>query len=110
MTTQRIFLSCSKLTAFGAAFAVLNLLAMAGMVLGQQLKPAPVRDAPRVQRTAPGDSKTSATRQRFLEMFARTYYPGARLHLTSLLFPSPPDTSCFLLIRSSMLWRHLVNC
>ena len=76
MTTQRIFLSPSKLTASVAVFVVLNLLAMAGMVLGQQLKRAPVSDAPRIRRKAPGDAKTSAARQRFLEMFARAYYPG----------------------------------
>ena len=76
MTTQRIFLSSSKLTAYGAVFVVLNLLAMAGMALGQQLKRASMSDAPRVPHTAPGDTKTSATRQRFLKMFARAYYPG----------------------------------
>jgi len=76
MTTQRILLSSSKLTASGAVFVVLQLLAMVGMILGQQLKPASVSDAPRVRRTAPGDARTSAARQRFLEMFARAYYPG----------------------------------
>ena len=76
MTNQRILLSSPKLTASRAAFVVLNLLAVAGMVLGQQLKPASVSDSPRVRRTAPGDAKTSAARQRFLEMFARAYYPG----------------------------------
>jgi len=48
MTTQRIFLSSSKLTAYGAVFVVLTMLAMAGTVLGQQLKRASVSDAPRV--------------------------------------------------------------
>jgi hypothetical protein len=76
MTTQRIFLNSSKLTASGAVFVVLQLLAMVGMILGQQLKPASVRDAPRVRRTAPGDARTSAARQRFLQMFARSYFPG----------------------------------
>ena len=76
MATQRIFLSSSKLTAYGAVFVVLTMLAMAGTVLGQQLKRASVSDAPRVRRTGPGDAKTSAARQRFLEMFARAYYPG----------------------------------
>ena len=76
MATQRIFLSSSKLTASSAVFVVVNLLAMAGMVLGQQLKPASVTDAPRVRRTARGDARTSTARQRFLDMFARAYYPG----------------------------------
>ena len=76
MTTQRIFLSSSKLTAYGAVFVVLTVLAMAGTVFGQQLKRASVSDAPRVRRTGPGNAKTSAARQRFLEMFARAYYPG----------------------------------
>ena len=75
MTTQRIFLSFSKLTASGAVFVVLTLLAMVG-VLGQQQKPASVSDAPPVRRPGPRDAKTSAARQRFLEMFARAYYPG----------------------------------
>src|SRR4029077_5501854 len=61
---------------YGAVFVVLTLLAMGGMILGQQLKPASVSDAPRVRHTAPGDTRTAATRQRFLEMFARAYYPG----------------------------------
>src|SRR5688572_3825300 len=76
MTTQRLFLSFSKLTAHGSVFVVLTLLAMAGMVLGQQQKPASASDAPRVRRTGPGDARTTAVRQRFLEMFARSYYPG----------------------------------
>ena len=76
MTTQRIFLSFSKLTGYGAVFVVLTLLAMAATVLGQQLKRASVSDAPRVRRTGPGDARTTAARQRFLEMFARSYYPG----------------------------------
>lgn len=89
MTTLRISLSFSKLTASGAVFVVLNLLAMAGMVLGQQLKPASVSDAPRVQRTVPGNAKSSASRQRFLEMFARAYYPGRTGQL--LIIPREGD-------------------
>jgi Type I phosphodiesterase / nucleotide pyrophosphatase len=87
MTTQRIFLSSSKLTAYGAVFVVLTLPAMAGTVLGQ-LKRASVSDAPRVQRTGPGDAKTGA-RQRFLEMFARAYYPGRTGQL--LIVPRESD-------------------
>ena len=75
MTPHRIFLSSSKVIAYGAVFVVLNLLAMAVMVLGQQLKPASMRDTPRVRRTA-RDARPAAARQRFLEMFARAYYPG----------------------------------
>ena len=33
-------------------------------------------DAPRIQHAAPADATTLATRQRFLEMFARAYFPG----------------------------------
>lgn len=76
MTNPRIFLGSSKLTAYGAVPVVLTLLAMAWMVLGQQLKRASVSDEPRVRRTAPGDARTSAARQLFLEMFARACYPG----------------------------------
>ena len=76
MTIQRIFLSSRKLTASAAVFLVLNLLAMAGMVLGQQQERASVGDEPRIRHKAPGDAKALAARQRFLEMFARAYYPG----------------------------------
>jgi hypothetical protein len=76
MTTPRTSPTSSRLTACGATLIALTLIAMAGMVFGQQLRPPSVSDAPRVRRTVPGDAKTSAARQRFLEMFARAYYPG----------------------------------
>jgi hypothetical protein len=33
-------------------------------------------DPPQIQRAAPADATTLATRQRFLGMFARAYFPG----------------------------------
>jgi hypothetical protein len=76
MTTRRTFVSSSELTAGGAALLVLTLVAMAWTVLGQQVKRSSGRDGPRIQRTAPADAAALAARQRFLEMFARAYFPG----------------------------------
>jgi len=44
--------------------------------MGQQVKQSSVKHAPRIQRTAPADAAALAARQRFLEMFARAYFPG----------------------------------
>jgi hypothetical protein len=43
---------------------------------GQQVKRPSSIAAPRIQRTAPTDASAPATRERFLEMFARAYFPG----------------------------------
>ncbi|MBA3571921.1 MAG: hypothetical protein H0W34_08105, partial [Pyrinomonadaceae bacterium] len=49
---------------------------LAWTVLGQQVKRSSGSDAPRIRRTAPADTAALAVRQRFLEMFARAYFPG----------------------------------
>ena len=60
MTTPRTFVIPSRLTGCGAVLLTLTLVAMASTVSGQ----------------APADKAAGATRQRFLEMFARAYFPG----------------------------------
>src|SRR5713101_3313790 len=51
-------------------------VAMTWTVSSQQVKRSIGSDAPRIQRAAPADATALATRQRFLEMFARAYFPG----------------------------------
>jgi hypothetical protein len=65
-----------KLTAYGNVFLGLVLGPMAGTVSGQQVTRSPVGDAPRIRTTAPAGAAALAARQRFLEMFARAYFPG----------------------------------
>src|SRR5437879_190283 len=61
----------------GSRIAItLTLIAMTWTVSSQQVKRSIGSDAPRIQHAAPADSNTLATRQRFLEMFARAYFPG----------------------------------
>src|SRR5687768_18200374 len=73
MTPPPTFATSSRLTACGAVLLVLTLVAMAGTVSGQQAERSSGSDEPRIRRTAPADV---AARQRFLEMFARAYFPG----------------------------------
>src|SRR3954466_13660755 len=54
----------------------LTLVAMTWTVSSQQAKRSIRSDAPRTQHAAPINATTGATRQRFLEMFARGYFPG----------------------------------
>ena len=61
----------------GSRIAItLTLVAMTWTVSSQQVKRSIGSDAPRIQHAAPADATTLATRQRFLEMFARAYFPG----------------------------------
>ena len=76
MTTRRTFVISSRLTACGAVLHALTLVVMAWTPSGQQVKPSPASDAPRIRRAAPADAAALAKRQRFLEMFARAYFPG----------------------------------
>src|SRR5688572_27816503 len=73
MTPPLAFATSSRLTAGGGVLLVLTLVAMARTVSGQQVERSSGNDAPRIRRTAPADV---AARQRFLEMFARAYFPG----------------------------------
>ncbi len=76
MTTRRTFAISSKLTACGALLIALTLVAMAWTTSGRQLKRSSGSGAPRIRSTARADAAAVATRQRFLEMFARAYFPG----------------------------------
>ena len=71
----------------------LTLVAMTGTVSSQQVKPSIGSDAPRIQHAAPADAATLATRQRFLEMFARAYFPGRTGQL--LIVPREGDSPLF---------------
>ncbi len=73
---MRTFVVSSKLTAYGAVLLALTLVAMAWTVSGQQVKRSSMSDAPRIRATAPAAAAALAARQRFLEMFARAYFPG----------------------------------
>lgn len=76
MTAPRTFAISSRLTACGAALLALTLIAMACTVSGQQAKRSLGSDARRIRLTEPADAAAAAARQRFLEMFARAYFPG----------------------------------
>jgi hypothetical protein len=54
----------------------LLLVGMARTVSGQQVKKSSGSDAPRNLHAVPADNTALAARQRFLEMFARAYFPG----------------------------------
>src|SRR6266550_2891347 len=54
----------------------LMLVAMTCTLSSRQVKRSVGSDAPRTQSAAPTDATTLATRQSFLEMFARAYFPG----------------------------------
>src|SRR5436190_21522882 len=61
----------------GSRIAItVTLVAMTRTVSSQQVKRSIGSDALRIQHAAPADATTVATRQRFLEMFARAYFPG----------------------------------
>jgi hypothetical protein len=72
ITSPRTFANRSRLTACGAV--LLALVAMARTVSGQQAEQS--GNARRIRRTEPADAAAPAARQRFLEMFARAYFPG----------------------------------
>jgi hypothetical protein len=76
MTTPRTLAISSRLTACGAALLALTLIAMAGTVSGQQAKRSIASEARRIRFTEPAAAAAAAARQRFLEMFARAYFPG----------------------------------
>src|SRR5512141_1351037 len=61
----------------GSRIAItLTLVAMTWTVSSPQVKQSIGNDAPRIQRAAAADGTDLATRQRFLKMFARAYFPG----------------------------------
>src|SRR4249920_1307947 len=62
--------------AAGAVLLILLLVAMAWPVSDQQVKRSSGSDAPQIRHPAPAEAAALAARQRFLEMFARAYFPG----------------------------------
>src|SRR5260370_40657369 len=78
----------------------LTLVAMTWTVSSQQVKRSIGSDAPRIQHAAPADATTLATRQRFLEMFARAYFPGRTGQL--LIVPREGD----FITRADVAYMH----
>jgi hypothetical protein len=76
MTTPRTFATASRLTVRGAVLLALTLVAMACTISGQQSERTLGSHARRFPGTQPADAAAPAARQRFLEMFARAYFPG----------------------------------
>src|SRR5205085_8468953 len=72
----RTFFVSSKLNVYRAVLLALTLVAMSWTVSGQQVERSSVSDTPRIRTTAPASAAALAARQRFLEMFARAYFPG----------------------------------
>ncbi len=75
-TTRRTFVISSRLTACGAVLLALTLVAMAWPISGQQVKRSSGSGGPRTRGAASADAAALAARQRFLDMFARAYFPG----------------------------------
>jgi len=76
MTTPRTFATASRLTVCGAVLLSLTLVAMACTTSGKRAERTLGSDARRFPGTQPADAAAPAARQRFLEMFARAYFPG----------------------------------
>jgi len=76
MTTPRAFATASRPTAWGALLLALPLVGMACTISGRRGDRSLRTDAPAARGTAPADDAAPAQRQRFLEMFARAYFPG----------------------------------
>jgi hypothetical protein len=74
VTTRRTFVISSRLTASGAVLLALTLVA-AWPIAGQQAKRSSGGGGPGILG-ASTDAAALAARQRFLEMFARAYFPG----------------------------------
>src|SRR5438094_6727633 len=81
-------------------FLALILVAMAWTVSGQQVKRSSVSDAPRIRATAPAGAAALAARKRFLEMFARAYFPGRTGQL--LIAPREGD----FITRADVAYMH----
>jgi hypothetical protein len=89
MTTPRTSAAASRSTVCGAALLALTLVAVAYTTSGQQAEQTLGSDARRFPDTRPADAAAPAARQRFLEMFARAYFPGRTGQL--LIVPTEGD-------------------
>src|SRR5437868_11805997 len=78
----------------------LMLVAMTCTLSSRQVKRSVGSDAPRTQSAAPTDATTLATRQSFLEMFARAYFPGRTGQL--LIVPREGD----FITRADVAYMH----
>src|SRR6266849_7530721 len=76
MTTQQTFIISSKLTACGAVLLALTLVAMAWPISGQPVKRSSGGGGTRILGAASADAAALRARRRFLERFARAYFPG----------------------------------
>src|ERR1051326_8779436 len=79
---------------------ILTLVAMTWMGSAQQVKRSIGSDVARIQHAAPADATALATRQRFLEMFARAYFPGRTGQL--LIVPREGD----FITRADVAYMH----
>src|SRR3954469_19221102 len=85
----------------GSRIAItLTLVAMTWTVSSQEVKRSIGSDAPQIQNAAPVDATTLATRQRFLQMFARAYFPGRTGQL--LIVPREGD----IITRADLAYMH----
>ena len=76
VTTWRTSVVSSRVTACGAVLFAQIMVAMAWPISGQQVKRSSGGGGRRTERVASADAVALAARQRFLEMFARAYFPG----------------------------------
>src|SRR4029079_13735265 len=90
-----------RMRKLGSRVAItLTLVAMTGTASSQRVKRSIGSDVPRTQRAVPADATTLATRQRFLEMFARAYFPGRTGQL--LIVPREGD----FITRADVAYMH----
>jgi len=78
----------------------LAMVAMTRTISGQRVERSTGSDAPRTRRATQADATTVATRQRFLEMFARAYFPGRTGQL--LIVPREGD----FITRADVAFMH----
>ena len=76
MTTPRTFATASRLTVCDAAVLALTLVSVTCTHSGRKTERILGNDPRRIAGTQPTDAAAPAARQRFLEMFARAYFPG----------------------------------
>ena len=76
VTTRRSLALSSRLTACRAVLLALTLVAMAWPISGQPVKRSSGGGGTRILGAASADAAALRARRRFLEMFARAYFPG----------------------------------
>jgi Type I phosphodiesterase / nucleotide pyrophosphatase len=76
MTPPRGFAAPTRSTVCGAVLLALTLVAMACTTSGQQAHGVSGSDPRQFPHAQPADASAPESRQRFLQMFARAYFPG----------------------------------